>query len=672
MAKFTIDLLTGNQLLLTGDFNGSGGTSPSSGSTYPEVNTFNDLPSASDHSSEIYLVRSGSGVYLINRKEAGLYYSNGSTWKRLGNIPSFFNSDNFRIYDGADDSKGITFNTSNITTNNLREITIQDSGGTLAYLDNIPTEVSKLDNDANYTTNSNVFGEAQSVIYVSQTGDDSNTGLLRNQPKQTIQAAIDDAISGITVVVLDGEIYEESINNKDDVNLYAPYASLDLSMGRTLSLSKGLVKFKRIFRTSGTNIMITATDPDPLGIRGYAVLELEEISDQGEGITIQNGLNRPLDLHIKQVFVRNNNIFLKDLHDATSHTHVTFDDIYLYSSGCTGFSLENGGNILGVIQHIKELGDGIGNSVCFDIIDGEINMVSPDCRATVIANIESNGVFRFTSQRFGGEVNNNGGQYSYYTAGADGENVRLSSNLDIVLDSNTLTLPRASGNTGSVLTVGTGGLINFTTFTEPSLEWTDDDEGVTSVGDTDETIVYTVTVDEDVTSGNISYQLRYTPAYYMLATARLRRTDVNGTILNTTSFNGSGSQTLSYSLPISGGLELTSGDVLVLTIQFSAAAANTINDGGFLTVLQSGSAITTFGSITGDPLENTSLATLFDDKVEKDNFESHTGDTTIHYSMSDIDINTNQVQQNYIDRNAEPPHYTGMTTSGTSLLLYDD
>jgi len=111
---------------------------------------------------------------------------------------------------------------------------------------------------------------------------------------------------------------------------------------------------------------------------------------------------------------------------------------------------------------------------------------------------------------------------------------------------------------------------------------------------------------------------------------------------------------------------------LVLTIQFGAAAAgNTVNDGGFLTVLQSGSAITTFSSITGDPLDNTSLETLFNSKAEKDNFESHTGDTTIHYPMSNIDINSDQITQNFLNRKAEPPHYTGTTTSGTTISLTD-
>ena len=49
MATFTIDLLTGDLYLFTGDFTGSGGT-PTSGSTYPEVNTVSELPTPASSS----------------------------------------------------------------------------------------------------------------------------------------------------------------------------------------------------------------------------------------------------------------------------------------------------------------------------------------------------------------------------------------------------------------------------------------------------------------------------------------------------------------------------------------------------------------------------------------------------------------------------------------------
>ena len=132
MATFAIDLLDGDVYLFSGDFGGTGGTSPSSGTTYLEVNNFNDLPTpASIHNGKIYLVRNSSGSYVFNRKESGLYISIGGIWRRLGDIPSFFKSDNFQVFDAIDNTKGITFNTSNISTNTFRQITVQDSDGTI-------------------------------------------------------------------------------------------------------------------------------------------------------------------------------------------------------------------------------------------------------------------------------------------------------------------------------------------------------------------------------------------------------------------------------------------------------------------------------------------------------------------------------------------------------------
>jgi hypothetical protein len=157
MATFTVDLLTGKIYLFNGDFTGSGST-PTSGSTYQEANTFSELPSAGSYSGQIYVVRNASGDYVVDRKESGLYYSNGTTWRRLGDIPSFFNSDNFQVYDSDDNTKGVSFVTSGISTNNIRRLTIQNSDGTIAYLTDLETKVdTTIFNEYTGTTAPNTF-----------------------------------------------------------------------------------------------------------------------------------------------------------------------------------------------------------------------------------------------------------------------------------------------------------------------------------------------------------------------------------------------------------------------------------------------------------------------------------------------------------------------------------
>ncbi len=133
-----IDKLTG-QIYLFDISSGSGGT-VTSGSTYPEVNTFAGLPPAASNATKIYVVRTPSGTFMINRKEAGLYYSNGVVWTRLGDTPNFFNDDNFQIYDGTDSSKNVRFQLSGVT--GTKTLTIQNANGTVALLSDVALKLN--------------------------------------------------------------------------------------------------------------------------------------------------------------------------------------------------------------------------------------------------------------------------------------------------------------------------------------------------------------------------------------------------------------------------------------------------------------------------------------------------------------------------------------------------
>jgi len=45
-----------------------------------EVNTYADLPASANHNGEIWIVKTTTGVIFVNKKVAGLYVSNGTTW----------------------------------------------------------------------------------------------------------------------------------------------------------------------------------------------------------------------------------------------------------------------------------------------------------------------------------------------------------------------------------------------------------------------------------------------------------------------------------------------------------------------------------------------------------------------------------------------------------------
>jgi hypothetical protein len=138
MATFAINLLTGNSYLFDGTFSGTTGST--SGTTYPQVGAFAELPTpASSYNGEIYVVRTASGNYMTGIKDAGLYWSNGLDWVRLGDITQYFNSDNFQIYDGDDKTKGIEINTGGISSGVFRTITVPNKNGTLIYQADVNT-----------------------------------------------------------------------------------------------------------------------------------------------------------------------------------------------------------------------------------------------------------------------------------------------------------------------------------------------------------------------------------------------------------------------------------------------------------------------------------------------------------------------------------------------------
>jgi hypothetical protein len=214
MATFTIDLLTGDIYLFSGDFTGSGGT-PTSGATYPQVNVYSSLPAPAPSSGKVYLVRNGEGTTVLNRHPAGLYYSTGSVWRYLGDTPQGFLSDNFQVLDSSDTSKSISFETSGITTGTNRVLTIQNSDGTIAYLTDLDSKVD-LSAFADYTgttapatflskTEFNTYtGTTLPVNYYNKTqinAYSASTLLLINAKQDQLVAGEGIVISGTTISV---------------------------------------------------------------------------------------------------------------------------------------------------------------------------------------------------------------------------------------------------------------------------------------------------------------------------------------------------------------------------------------------------------------------------------------------------------------------------------------
>jgi len=106
----------------------------------------------SEHSNEWWGVIEAQGsILLLNRKPAGLYKSDGSTWKYQGiSLNYLLDDSNFVINDGTDITKKLKFELNQISTGNSRILTMSDYDQNLAYplFENIKLSTSYTNTDS--------------------------------------------------------------------------------------------------------------------------------------------------------------------------------------------------------------------------------------------------------------------------------------------------------------------------------------------------------------------------------------------------------------------------------------------------------------------------------------------------------------------------------------------
>jgi hypothetical protein len=129
-----------------------------------EVAAYSDLPldAAAAPLNSAWLVRAGSGLWLLTRKPAGIYIrtATGGTdrdadYTYAGVFPDVFNDANFLLYDNGDTTKNLQFQLSGIDTATTRTLTVPNASGTLPLLEtaNTYTQNQTLDGTNNTAPN---------------------------------------------------------------------------------------------------------------------------------------------------------------------------------------------------------------------------------------------------------------------------------------------------------------------------------------------------------------------------------------------------------------------------------------------------------------------------------------------------------------------------------------
>lgn len=166
---------------------------------YPTVNTHADLPAANSVAppDNIYLVITSTGTWPFNRKERGLWYSDGATWTRLGDVTPIFVDDVFQIRDNTDPSKILQFNVDLLVGTGLKYF--KSGTGTIAEISDIPTDYLSTNQSSLFflTANSSLLLEVGYTSHThSQYINTSNSSLFQSTgPYLTTQK--EQAFSGI-------------------------------------------------------------------------------------------------------------------------------------------------------------------------------------------------------------------------------------------------------------------------------------------------------------------------------------------------------------------------------------------------------------------------------------------------------------------------------------------
>jgi hypothetical protein len=257
-----------------------------------EVNTFADLPTASTHNGEIWLVKTTTGVVFINQKVAGFYTSNGTIWTVI--VP--INIDGYQVLISSAtanrvvivDANGQVQQSSQLITDLLSKVIANQINSLTAKTTPSDNDVMIAEDSANSWGKikftmlglSNYFSSKAIVTktyYVSQNGDDANNGLSLLTPVQTLARAL--TLSGNTgnqIVVLPGT-YSESGTTITAQNVTITAANLETG---------GIVNFTQsiTINNPASTVRINGLSLTTLNITGAG-------SVLAENLTINTALN---------------------------------------------------------------------------------------------------------------------------------------------------------------------------------------------------------------------------------------------------------------------------------------------------------------------------------------------------------------------------------------------
>lgn len=239
------------------------------------------------------------------------------------------------------------------------------------------------------------YTDFTSAIFVSNSGNSSNDGLNENKSIDTITNGLAELSTAGWLVIPDASGFDEDITTSDYENIYAPMATISQTSNKNLELEAGRYFFDTVEGANDNSLILNQASS------GYCHFEANRVRllAGGSGVAIRNAVGNLLNVKIKDLSLIGDGDGVADFTGVGSHIHVTIDDIYLHSTG-DGISIENGGEVVGTVEHCSYVAGGSGNflNVSNGTADLNCHLIESDI------NIGASGTASLTIQKMTGDI----------------------------------------------------------------------------------------------------------------------------------------------------------------------------------------------------------------------------------------------------------------------------
>lgn len=221
----------------------------------------------------------------------------------------------------------------------------------------------------------------------------------------TIHGGVIDSDNPITIICLDGGLYEGAISCLDYVDIIAPSASIKLGGvgSKQLVIRNNQVMVGRILRETGTNDMVTTA-----ASMGRSSLKVAIIQDEGTGTAVSVTTPIVAYIEIDQLKILGGGVGLGDDSASSSHIHLRIHSVQLSSTNAIGINKNQPGTMHGFVDGISYGTAVVSNTTAIVQTNGTVSLSLIELKGHNAYNIASPAILNLYSNKVQGIELGNG------------------------------------------------------------------------------------------------------------------------------------------------------------------------------------------------------------------------------------------------------------------------